>query len=206
MSEDFFEGRLPVPVGLGASGGPEWRTETITLASGREVRSASWSEARRRWDVVTPPLSRSGFAALQGFFNARRGRLQGFRFADLTEFSTAAPGESVSHEDEAIGVGDGTQTVFQLVRSTESGDLQIVRKPVSGSILVGLDGVLQTSGWSVDTATGLVTFEAPPAGGVVVTAGFEFDWPVRFDTDFLETSFEQPGVGRVVTLPLVELR
>ena len=63
-----------------------------------------------------------------------------------------------------------------------------------------------TSGWSVDTATGLVTFSTGPAAGVIVTADFEFDVPARFDTDQMELTIETYELGSWGQIPVVEIR
>ena len=67
-------------------------------------------------------------------------------------------------------------------------------------------GVEQLSGWSVDTTTGVVTFSAAPGAGVAITAGFEFDVPVRFDTDVLDVTLDLERLGSITSIPLLELR
>ena len=72
---------------------------------------------------------------------------------------------------------------------------------------VALDGVEQPSGWSVDTTTGVVTFDGALAEAVAITAGFEFDVPVRFDTDALDVTLDpSSGSARSTSIPLLELR
>jgi uncharacterized protein (TIGR02217 family) len=58
----------------------------------------------------------------------------------------------------------------------------------------------------VDTATGLVTFDVAPDADAVVTAGFRFDVPVRFDTDTLEVNLTSFAAGDIPAIPLVEIR
>lgn len=205
MSVMFHEGRLPVAAGPGSSDGPEWRTQVLVLSSGREVRNATWAAPRRKWDLVTVPLDMTAAQTVQGFFDARRGRLQGFRYRDPAACSTAAPGAAPSSLDQTIGEGDGEKLSFQLVLGQGASESTIC-KPVAPSVVIALDGDAMSEGWSVDEATGIILFESPPAHGVVITAGFEFDWPVRFDTDHLEITYSSPGIGQVIRLPLVELR
>ena len=142
--------------------------------------------------------------SLGSFFNARRGRLSGFRFRDPAAFSSAAPGMAESPTDEMLGTGDGTRTVFQLA-IVDGGIERAVLKPVAQSVRIGVNGAELLSGWEVDEVTGEVAFDVVPEEGAILTAGFEYDWPVRFDTDALEVSFETAGSGRVVSLPLVEI-
>jgi uncharacterized protein (TIGR02217 family) len=110
---------------------------------------------------------------------------------------------------QQIGVGNAALTQFQLVKTYVSGTEIVTRqikKPVSGTVKVYKNAVLQTSGYSVDYEVGKVTFTTAPAVGVVVTADFEFDAPVRFDTDFLPASLDSYGIGSVTDIPLIELR
>ena len=201
---DFHEGRFPVAAGPGSSGGPEWRTEALSLASGQEVRNARWASSRRRWELVTAPLGPGELARLVDFFNARRGRLQGFRYRDPTGHTTARGGGSPGASDEILGYGDGEENVFSLIIG---GGVSVKRilKPVAGSVLIGVNGVPALSGWTLNPATGDVMFDIAPPAGAEVTAGFEYDWPVRFDTDTLDISHDQLGSGRIVSLPLIEL-
>lgn len=200
----FHEGRLPVSAGPGSSGGPEWHTQTLVLASGREVRNAVWRGPRQRWDIVSAPLASQAVRAVLDFFEARRGRLQGFRFRDSLSFSTAQSEAPVSALDEVIAAGDGETTVFQLTRSTAMGPKRIC-KPVASSVQVAIDGGVYQTGWSVDERTGLLTFDVPPSAGTSITAGFDYDWPVRFDTDELDVTLTDVGAGQLLRIPLIEL-
>ena len=100
-------------------------------------------------------------------------------------------------------------TAFQLVKRYASGAqswTRAIAKPVAGSVRIALSGVDQPSGWSVDIATGVVTFSAAPGAGFANTAGFEFDVPVRFDTDRIQTSVASFQAGDVPNVPVVEVR
>jgi uncharacterized protein (TIGR02217 family) len=200
----FHEVRLPARLAFGSTGGVERRTEVVTLASGYERRASPWAHGRRRYLIGAGVRALDDAAALVAFFEARRGRLHGFRFKDFADFKSCAPSVAVAATDQAIGVGDGVATAFQLVKAY--GDVaREVRKPVAGSVVAALDGVVTTA-FTVDAATGVVTFDAPPGVGVEITAGFEFDTPVRFDTDRIDVTLEGFDAGRVVAVPLVEVR
>lgn len=134
------------------------------------------------------------------FFRARKGRAHGFRFKDWSDYQAAG---------QSIGTGDGSTTQFQLVKTYTSGGIaesRIIAKPVSGTVNIHKNAVLQTSGFSVSYATGIVSFSTAPANGTVITADFEFDVPVRFDTDRLTTSLDAYGIGSWLDIPLVEVR
>jgi uncharacterized protein (TIGR02217 family) len=205
----FHEVRFPDTISRGARGGPERRTQIVELASGDEERNASWANSRRRYDVSYGIRRADDLAAVVAFFEARNGRLHGFRFRDWSDYKSGLPSNVPSPLDQPIGTGDGTTSAFQIVKHYHSGAqdwTRTITKPVAGSVRVALGGVEQAFGWSVDTTTGLATFAAPPGTGVAVTAGFEFDVPVRFDSDTLDVTLDIERLGSITSIPLVELR
>ena len=202
----FHEVRLPARLAFGSTGGVERRTDVVTLASGFERRSSPWAMGRRRYLIGANLRSLADMAELTTFFEARRGRLYGFRFRDFADFASCGPGETPTATDQTLGVGDGTRTAFQLAKLY--GDLvRPIAKPVEGSVRVAVGSVERASeAFSVNAATGLVTLDTAPASGVTVTAGFLFDTPVRFDADRLEVTLESFGAGRMAAVPLIEIR
>ncbi len=207
----FHEVRYPVGLSIGSSGGPERRTEIVTLVNGFEERNSPWAHSRRRYDAGAGMRSLDDFAALIAFFEARRGQLHGFRWKDWADYKTCLPSQSVSAMDQEIGVGDGIRTVFQLIKTYASGDSAYTRdlvKPVAGSVKVAVAGVVQTlpAEFTFEEARGIVTLNLPPAPGAVVTAGCEFDVPVRFDTDRISASIASFQAGEVPAVPVIEVR
>lgn len=204
MSERFHNVRFPLRLSRGTIGGPERRTDIVTLASGQEVRNARWSGARRRWDIGT---SISDLAALQeliDFFEARRGALHGFRFRDPLDHSSASAGQVPDFDDQDLGIGDGEMKLFQL-KKTVGDVVRAITKPVSGTVLIGVAGQKQETGWSLDELTGQISFTEAPHVGAVISAGFEFDCAVRFDSDHIQAVIEAFGAGRVASISLIEL-
>lgn len=198
----FHEVSLPMALALAATGGPERRVETVTLSGGQEARNAAWAGSRRRWDMGSAAARVETLQALIAFFEARGGRLYGFRFRDMLDNRSGAPGAEISPMDQAIGVGDGAQTEFALVKQY-GGWARRIWKPVAGSVRVAVDGA--ETAFGVDAATGLVTLAEAPAEGAQITAGFRFDCPVRFDADRLDVTLESFGAGRAIRVPLVEI-
>lgn len=200
----FHDIQFPMRLALGAIGGPERQTDILTLASGREIRNSSWSRSRRRWDIGGAITDLTRLQDLIAFFEARAGRLFGFRFRDPLDYSSAQAGAPIDPGDQMVGLGDGVTRTFQLQKHYHRYAREIA-KPVSGTVMISLDGVQTLSGWTVDTSSGLVTFDAPPAADVVITAGFEFDCPVRFESDQIQAVIEAFGAGRVASVGLVEI-
>lgn len=202
----FHDVRFPLAIGLSARGGPERRTEIVTLGSGREERNTPWAASRRRWDAAPGVRSLDDVAVLIAFFEARRGRLHAFRFADPLDHKSCSPSAEPSAGDQAIGVGDGTRTVFALTKTYGEGESAYVReisKPVAGSVLAAVDGAAVPV--TLD-GEGRIVFETAPADGAVVTAGYRFDTPARFDTDRLEITADGFRAGDIASAPLVEVR
>ena len=205
----FHEVRFPDNISRGARGGPERRTQVVELASGDEERNASWANSRRRYDVAYGIRRSDDLAAVVAFFEARNGRLHGFRYKDWGDYKSALPSQAITATDQQIGTGTGSQQTFQLFKRYTSGGQTWVRtiaKPVAGTVRVALGMVEQMSGWTMDTTTGVITFITAPVNGVIVRAGFEFDVPVRFDSDTLDVTLDFERLGSITAIPLLEIR
>ena len=205
----FHEVRFPDNISRGARGGPERRTQVIELASGDEERNASWANSRRRYDVAYGIRRADDLAAVVAFFEARNGRLHGFRYKDWADYKSSLPSQAITATDQQIGTGTGSQQIFQLAKRYTSGAQTWVRtiaKPVTGTVRVALDMVEQLSGWTLDATTGVITFTTAPASGVAIRAGFEFDVPVRFDSDTLDVTLDFERLGSITSIPLLEIR
>lgn len=205
----FHDVSFPLPLALGASGGPERRTEFVRLGSGRETRNTPWAHGRRRYDAGGAVRTHDDLHALISFFEARRGMLHSFRFRDGFDWKSCAPSQAPSALDQALGDGDGVTVAFALKRAYgEPGYLyeRPITKPQPGSVLIAIDGAPLSGGaYTVDAATGVVTFASPPALGAAITAGFLFDTHVRFDVDRLDITLDAFNAGRAVSAPLIEV-
>ncbi|MBL9063634.1 DUF2460 domain-containing protein [Tabrizicola sp.] len=207
----FHEIRFPANLSFGSVGGPERRTEIVTLANGFEERNTPWAHSRRRYDAGVGLRSLNDVETLIAFFEARAGQLHGFRWKDWSDFKSCAPLATPASDDQLIGTGDGSTKVFQLQKTYLSG-LQSytrpIRKPVAGTVVVAVadDPKAEALEFSVNPETGEVTFMLAPDLGTRVTAGFEFDVPVRFDTDTIQTSVASFHAGDVPSVPVVEVR
>ncbi|MDP0928242.1 DUF2460 domain-containing protein [Paracoccus onubensis] len=207
----FHEVRFPAHLSFGSVGGPERKTEIVALASGHEERNTPWAHARRRYDAGMGLRSLDDMAAVVEFFEARAGRLHGFRWKDWADYKSCVPSRSPGFEDQQIGVGDGVTRRFQLIKRYQSGPGQYERpvmKPVAGSVRAGIAGdeLFPEDGFELDHARGEIIFAAPPGIGASVTAGYEFDVPVRFDTDRLAVSMASFQAGEIPEIPVVEIR
>ncbi|MCZ8154073.1 MAG: DUF2460 domain-containing protein [Rhodobacteraceae bacterium] len=207
----FHEVRFPANLSFGSTGGPERRTEIVTLANGFEERNTPWAQSRRRYDAGLGLRSLDDVAALIAFFEARRGQLYGFRWKDWADFKSCKPSARVGAQDQVLGTGDGAQREFALAKTYDplgTAFRRPILKPVAGTVQVAVagDAKVEAVDYALDLATGRLTFVEPPDVGAVVTAGFEFDVPVRFDTDRIAVSVASFQAGEVPSVPVVEVR
>lgn len=206
----FHEVLFPLDIALGARGGPAYSTAVIETDGGAEERIARWNGARRQWDAGYGIRRQVDVALVQDFFLCREGRAHGFRWRDRFDSTTSADGYTLpSPVDVQIGVGDGSATTFQLVKKYISGPTTKTRnltKPVAGTVRVAHADVEQTSGFTVDVTTGIVTHSSAPASSVVVKAGCVFDCPARFLDDRIEWSMPTMERVSIASIPIIEIR
>ncbi len=198
---NFIEIQFPRDISYGATGGPTYSTDVVTLFSGHEQRNVNWKAARAKYNIASGVKTEAQWQALISFFRARKGKAIGFRFKDWSDYKVIG---------QQIGIGDGLTTRFRLVKSYTSGSAAVTRvinKPVVGTVIIRRNNNLRGSiDYSIDHTTGIVSFTEPPAAGIIITADFEFDVPVRFDTDELQISMDSFNTGSWNSIPLIEVR
>lgn len=190
----FVEVQFPTDISYGATGGPVFLTDVVATVSGHEQRNSKWSQARVRYNVASGVKSEAQWQALIAFFRARRGKAVGFRFKDWSDYQAI--------NQPLVSLGDDE---YQMVKRYISGAVvseRVITKPVTGTVKLYKDSLLQVSGWSVDTATGIIT----TAHTGTLTVDYEFDVPVRFDTDELALSMDSYNAGSWSNIPLIEVR
>ncbi len=204
----FHDVRFPLDVSRRAEAVVSRRTEVVALASGHERRNSRWADARRRWQVGYGIKTLDDLHAVIAFFEARRGRLHAFRFRDFADYKSCAPQATPSATDQQIDTGDGATTTFRLIKRYGDAAAEHTRRitrPVPGTVLVAIDGTPQTSGWTLNADTGEITFATAPAAGAVITAGFEFDVPARFEADELRLDLSAFQAGIAPDIEIIEV-
>jgi uncharacterized protein (TIGR02217 family) len=208
----FHETRFPTNISRGAHGGPERRTDVVVLGSGAEERNSRWADSRRAYNAGYGVRTLDDLHAVIAFFEERRGKLHGFRWHDAADCKSCAPERTPTMLDQVLGTGDGTRTRFDLQKkygTTFAPYARRITKPVANTVLVAINGALSPpANHIVDTATGTISFQPGhiPAAGATITAGFQFDVPVRFDTDKLEINLSGFRSGAIPSIPLIEIR
>ena len=201
----FSEARLDPEISRGARVTIGRQTQVIDLQSGSEERVGLWAHSRRSYDIGYAASEPDLMAVVVAFFEARQGRLYGFRFKDWTDYKSSIPSAAVSPADQLLGYGDGVATTAQLVKRYDSG-FEVYSRPIykpREGVKIRVAGV-EPADWSIDYTTGLITFTTPPADGAAITGGFEFDVPVRFAHDQLDLEQLLAGVEHIPSIRLVE--
>lgn len=205
--QSFDDILYPLPLGRDAGVSPEFSTAVAITASGHERRNSLWSDARLRFDVGPGVRSNAELGVLISFFRARRGAARGFRLSDPFDFSSNAMTGTPTMLDQKIGVGDGLNGSFQLVKNYGGGaepQTRPITRPRAETLTISVDG-LQISDWTLDPG-GMVRFGTAPEAGAIVRAGFLFDVPVRFAEDRLDVTGANFAAGEAPSVPLIEVR
>ena len=200
---------FPLEISRQSVAGPEFSTDVTETGGGFERRNQNWEGGRLRFNVAPGVRMRSDHETLLAFFRCRAGKARGFRFRDWTDDRSGDLGAAPAATDQLLGIGDGARQFFQLRKAYVSGEVTQWRKitrPVEDTVKVALGGIEQMAGWSVDLDTGLVSFDDPPPVDVIVTAGFQFDVPARFEIDRLEPVWLFPDAYQAPEIPIIEIR
>lgn len=201
---------------IGSTVGTGFRTSIVEMDSGQEERFGRFSQPRTVFDLSVDTQNFSQINTLLTFVMARKGALHSFRLKNPLDFTSASDGTStLAATDQTIGAGDGTTTQFQLVKTyTDSGSFtqtKNITKPVSTTTAVAVNGSTSTAdglGWTVDTSSGVVTFTTAPAASAVVTAGFDFDYHVRFEEESdqaMRVGFSTTTYGDFSSVRMIEV-
>jgi len=189
---DFTEQVLELGVNYGAVGGLSYKTTILKDGAENEQRNCEWWIPLGRWQIGTKTLLESQTKEieevqyLRDFFGLRKGKKQGFRFKDWSDYQAV---------NQLVGISDGSRTQYQLYKNYIKDGYQFKRpitKPIAETVEIFLDGVSSPLGWTLDDTTGVITFTAIPANEITISASFEFHVPVWFETD--KISFQQEGI------------
>lgn len=195
---------LPAEVEINAIMRPRFSTEVVTTDGGWEVRNSRWAYPLHEIELSFPVSKRdaTNFLAVRDLYYAAGGSAETFLFKAWNDYSATG---------EDIGTGDNTTTAFQLVKNYSRGATNRARKitrPVSGTVAIYKAGVLQTvtTHYTIDHATGIVTFLSAPTAGQAITANFEFAIPVRFVDDAIEFTGLTKDLEHIDGITLLEVK
>lgn len=192
----FIEARLDDCVAYGFTVTPGYFTGITLLDSGKEARNINWTKAKRKASALYQNFKPEEFAILLACFHACAGSGYSFRFKDHTDFKVTLG---------ALGTTPGANmTPIQLVKVYQFPDsaqtrTRTITKPVAGTVTVYQNGVAKPG--TIDTTTGLFTPTTNWTLGATLTGSFEFDVPMRFESDEMPSSYDEANaINTTVTL------
>ena len=194
----FLEIKFPESISFNSSSILEFNTTILKTKNGSEARNINWNTNKMKFNIINGIKTKTELEEISSFFRNVKGCAYGFRFKDWTDYSTT---------NQQIGLGNESTTEFQLIKTyTISGNTYTrkITKPVISTIKVFLNGIENTD-FSIDLTTGLITFNTAPLNDITITADFEFDIPVRFNSDILEIKLETINTGQIKELELIEV-
>lgn len=161
---------------------PKWASRIQRSVSGKRQAIGYMSTPLYEWtlsfNVLREYSTYDELATLQGFFNQMRGPLDTFYFADPHDAVVGVP------TPYQIGVGNGTQKLFQAVRNY-GGFVEPIYYPALISVYV--NGVVKayTTDWQIDSFGMIIFVVAPPVGHSVTISG-TFKYRCAFTSDSIE--------------------
>jgi len=204
----FIEERFPAYISDGATVQLFRAITSVPLRSGFERQKNVWAQSLRRYNVSSGIQTFDDLIVTNNFWYRTYGPRIGFRWHDPSDYnSTDTQREKVNANDQILGIGDGTETDFQLRKGYMSGTdtyYRDITKPVAGTVLAAVNAT-PTTAFSIDTTTGIVVFDTPPPNGALVTAGYQYDVPVRFEKETLEMNVSHFDGGDIPDIEVVEI-
>jgi len=194
----FLEQRFPTNISIGMRGGPEFSTFIAESSAGYEIRNVNWFEARNKYEITKAITNEKDREQILAFFRLTKGKAIGFRFKDHSDFKV---------QNQSLFEGDGQTNSFQLFKLYELGTdyyKRIITKPVKGTFSIAV--CKPNIGYSVDFTSGIIRFSENLPKGCKVIASFEFDVPVRFNSDYLELINHHQKIYSIDRLELIEIK
>lgn len=213
----FYNVVVPGSVSQGTEAAPVSLVDIARGPNGNEQRKSKRSRRLRRFNIAKNIRTVNDVYDILSLFEVMNGPEHSFACKNLIDYKSGKPADAVTALDAAIGTGNGSNLTFQLkkqfkVTKVDNTVLAVDRTiylPVPGTVLIAVNGVLKTEAvdYVVNYETGAITFIAghAPGNGLAVTAGFEFNEKVRFDTNDLSQVMEFFRVGSVPSIPLIEV-
>lgn len=163
----FLEERLYENIDYGSSFANEYATKILQAAGGDEFRSQLHPYVVATISVVFERQTKFILDKVVDLNNRAGGSLRAFRVMHPADYTTNNYRDAPTAFDQPMILANpNIPGVYQIMRwYGDTGDnacaRRRVRKPVAGTVLVGVAGTaLPSSQWTVDNTTGLVTITA----------------------------------------------
>ncbi|AHX04276.1 DUF2460 domain-containing protein [Ehrlichia japonica] len=196
----FHEIRFPEDISYGSTGGPEFSTNIIETNNRSEYRKINISHPRNKYNVMHNIKSKDQLLRLINFFYIHKGKAIGFRFKDWSDYKA---------KKQPLGIGNNQQKIFQIIKTYSIDQYSYIRtitKPVINTVKIYYNNTVKADGFSVNFSNGQIEFGTPPHNGIKIYADYEFDVPVRFDSDYLPCSIDNYKEYNCNNIALIEIK
>ena len=208
----FLDTQFPTDISYGAQGGPKYSTTITRRLSGREIRNQNWTYPLHEYNIATAIKSMSDLDSVIAFFHNTNGSTNGFRFKDWADFKTTSFLTTTGAADMPLGTysGSGTTQLYKTYTTGAYTKTRNITKPIANTVRITVNSSEQSSPtwsypWTLDDATGIITWTGTKPTGLAVEWGGQFDVPCRFADDSLETNLQSYNIG-MASLKIIEIR
>ena len=194
----FLEIRFPESISFESSTILEFNTSIITSKNGNEQRNVNWQYNKMKYNIINGIKTTRELDEIIKLFRNAKGQAYGFRFKDWSDYKATK---------QQIAIGDNINTKFQLIKTyiiSNNIYTRIITKPVISTVKLYIDDV-EINDFNIDFTTGEIVLSSPPQENSIIYADFEFDVPVRFNSDILEITMQSIKTGFVKDIMLIEV-
>lgn len=226
----FHEVSLPRTIADGSTFGPSYSTDIVNKSGSGEQRNINWEYPKCQGTINMASLIDQDFQQLLIFFHCRRGQAYGFRFYDYSDhtgtFELLGFGDGGTTNFQLIKnyiqpeidvctkrkilkpIAGTTRIFFKAFTAAEVAAFTWQKQADIRTVFsAGIpDGSEQQLNWSIDTTTGIVTFNSAPASNVAIIASYQFEVPVRFATDDMPANWHLVDAEQWGNIPIIELK
>ena len=197
----FIDVRFPDEITYDSVFTPAYKTRVVTSASGFESRNINWEEHRLTCDFSMAVRKQERLDIVIEFFHAMKGQGHSFRAKNWADFKSVGAAGTIDYDDQLLFTStSGGETEIQIIKTytqATANTISTITKPVSGTLRVGKNGteIFSPAAWSADYATGIITLVTPLIATDYITAGYEYDNHMRFNSDELPITLSAYQVG-----------
>ena len=194
----FLEIRFPESISFESSTILEFNTSIIISKNGNEQRNVNWQYNKMKYNIINGIKTTTELDEIIKLFRNAKGQAYGFRFKDWSDYKATK---------QQIAIGDNINTKFQLIKTyiiSNNIYTRIITKPVISTVKLYIDDV-EINDFNIDFTTGEIVLSSPPQENSIIYADFEFDVPVRFNSDILEITMQSIKTGFVKDIMLIEV-
>jgi uncharacterized protein (TIGR02217 family) len=185
-------------ISAGLKGRDIRRNQRVTTDSGASAVNIVWTQTLREYEIATIPLQRADWEYIASIHEITHGGAYGFLLEDPKDYHSTSTTSVTQTMGRVADLGGGEYQAYKRYLNIASGryhDRRITR-PNASQFALYISGVLQSTGYTLDAETGIVTIDSAPAAANVSWVG-RFYVPVHFQSDVIDWTLEASGPEEV---------